>query len=517
MTFFRLSDWSIRHKLMLAFSLVLSSVVVVSASGIWALQNLGSTVSTLADQTLPRQAGMARMALLLQRYRTLQFAHISALGPDEQKPIEAELKAVEAALPGLFTQLASVGAAAGEVDALKAMGTQWQGYAAYFNTEVLPISKDAMGNIAVRKMEGEHLKQFVAMQKQAETLAAEAVMGAAAVSKAAAADRDRDRALMLGVSVLAVLGGTWVAWLMGRAMSRPIHSALRLAQAVAEGDLRLHRQDWSQDELGQLMHALEQMAANLAHMVNGVREGVDLIATASSEIASGNGDLSARTEAQAANLEETAASVEQVRSSVHANADSAQNAKLLAEASSQVAVRGGQDVQRVAETMSAIQTSSRQIADIIAVIDGIAFQTNILALNAAVEAARAGEQGRGFAVVAGEVRALASRSAESARSIKQLIGHSVEQIERGHDLVGQAVQTIGEVVQQVSAVSQCIGEITSSVGAQNLAVGEIHAAIGQLDGSTQQNAALVEQTAAASESLSRQAAKLSQSVAVFKT
>jgi methyl-accepting chemotaxis protein-1 (serine sensor receptor) len=318
----------------------------------------------------------------------------------------------------------------------------------------------------------------------------------------------------------AIAGGLVVAvlmgWLLVRAISRPLEQAVKLAQGVAAGDLSQDIVVVSRDETGQLMLALKNMNDNLREIVGAVRLSTDTIGTASAEIATGNLDLSSRTEQQAGSLEETASAMEQLTATVRQNADNARQANQLAASASDVAVRGGEVVRQVVNTMSAINDSSGRIADIIGVIDGIAFQTNILALNAAVEAARAGEQGRGFAVVASEVRSLAQRSAAAAREIKVLIDDSVSQVGRGSTLVSQAGQTMDEVVASVRRVTDVMGEITAASTEQSAGIEEVNRAITQMDETTQQNAALVEQAAAAAQSLQDQAQRLSGAVSVFR-
>ena len=325
---------------------------------------------------------------------------------------------------------------------------------------------------------------------------------------------------LLVVMGVAMAAGLFVALLMGvllvRAISRPLQRAVTVAQAVAAGDLTQQIDVHSQDETGQLMQALRQMNENLQGIVGQVRLSTDTIATASSEIAHGNLDLSSRTEQQAGALEETASAMEQLTSTVRHNADSAQQAKELAHSASEVAVRGGDVVRQVVDTMSSINQSSSKIVDIISVIDGIAFQTNILALNAAVEAARAGEQGRGFAVVASEVRSLAQRSAAAAKEIKVLIDDSVARVGTGSALVAQAGQTIDEVVKSVQRVSEVVTDISAAGQEQSQGIEEVNNAITQMDETTQQNAALVEQAAAAAQSMQEQAARLSEAVSVFR-
>jgi len=312
--------------------------------------------------------------------------------------------------------------------------------------------------------------------------------------------------------VLAVLMGIAIA----RSIARRLAVSIKVADAVARGDLTAELVPEGSDEMTRLQQALHNMVLGLRKVVTSVRVGVDSVATASGQIASGNQDLSARTEQQASNLEQTAASMEQLSSTVKQNTESARQANQLAAAASEVAGRGGQAVGQVVDTMGEIHSSSRKIAEIIGVIDGIAFQTNILALNAAVEAARAGEQGRGFAVVAGEVRSLAQRSAQAAREIKSLIADSVEKVESGSRQVTEAGKTMKELVDHVRRVTDLLGEIAAATMEQNSGIGLVNNAVNQLDQMTQQNAALVEQSAAAATSLREQANQLAQAVAIFK-
>ena len=321
--------------------------------------------------------------------------------------------------------------------------------------------------------------------------------------------------LLVGAAVLSALT-LWIMWTIARTTTASVGAALQLAESVAAGDLSSKTPAAGRDEIGQLLRALGTMNDSLGHVVSGVRQNAEGVATASAQIAQGNNDLSARTEEQASALEETAASMEQLSSTVRQNADNARQANQLALSASSVAVKGGEVVGQVVTTMNGINASSKKIADIIAVIDGIAFQTNILALNAAVEAARAGEQGRGFAVVASEVRSLAGRSADAAKEIKGLICASVERVEQGTALVDQAGATMTEVVSSIKRLTDIMGEISAASTEQSAGVAQVGEAVAQMDQATQQNAALVEQSAAAAESLKGQAQQLVQAVAVFK-
>ena len=347
---------------------------------------------------------------------------------------------------------------------------------------------------------------FLAQQRQAIDETARAIEQANA--------RSLNLTLVLGV--LMIVFGSLCAWLITRSITQPLQAAIEVATTVATGDLRTQFGSATRDEVGDLMRAVKGMNDALTNVVSEVQTGTHAIATASSEIAAGNQDLSSRTEQQASSLEETASSMEELTSTVKQNADNARQANQLALSASEVAERGGGIVNQVVDTMGAIDASSKKIVDIIGVIDGIAFQTNILALNAAVEAARAGEQGRGFAVVATEVRNLAQRSASAAKEIKSLIDDSVAQVNGGSRLVQQAGSTMNEVVDSVRRVTDIMAEITSASAEQSMGIDQVNQAIAQMDQVTQQNAALVEEAAAAAESRQDQAARLAQVAGGFR-
>ena len=324
------------------------------------------------------------------------------------------------------------------------------------------------------------------------------------------------RMLMFGLGLFALFVGLGFAWWLSRSITAPVAQAARITGRIAQGDLSQVFQARGQDELGDMLRSMLEMQQSLIKLVSTVRAGIDQVSSAAFEIASANKDLSARTESQASALEETAASMEELNSTVKNNAVNAREADQLALRASMLAVSGGEVVAQVVQTMKGIDESSRRISDIISVIDGIAFQTNILALNAAVEAARAGEQGRGFAVVASEVRNLAGRSAQAAREIKTLIAASVERVAVGSALVNKAGASMSEVVSSIQRVSSIVGQITAASQEQSLGVSQVGEAITQLDQTTQQNAALVEETAAAAESLRSQAQHLVGAIAIFK-
>ncbi|HEX7651060.1 MAG TPA: methyl-accepting chemotaxis protein [Noviherbaspirillum sp.] len=322
--------------------------------------------------------------------------------------------------------------------------------------------------------------------------------------------------MIIVVSALAAVVSVVLALMVTRSIVKPIRSAVTYARSVATGDLTQHVENSSKDETGELMRSLQEMNDSLLTIVTDVRTGTQTISTATVEISAGSLDLSQRTEEQASSLEETASSMEELTSTVKQNAQNAKQANTLALSASDVAVRGGNVVSQVVDTMNDINASSTKIVDIISVIDGIAFQTNILALNAAVEAARAGEQGRGFAVVAAEVRSLAQRSASAAREIKSLIDDSVHKVKAGTSLVDQAGATMQEIVDSVKRVSDIISEIALASDEQSAGIAQVNQALSQMDQVTQQNAALVEQTAAAAGTMQQQAESLSGRVSVFK-
>ena len=346
-----------------------------------------------------------------------------------------------------------------------------------------------------KKRQGDWLKRDLAGIDDKATAMARMIVGMVAVA---------------GVVLLAAV------WMIAGTLRRRVAVAQSVADVVRGGDLSVTVTDDARDEFSPLLAGLAQMQKSLSEVVSTVRRNAESVATGSAQIAQGNQDLSGRTEQQASALERTASAMEQLGSTVRQNADNAQQANQLAMGASTVAVQGGEVVSQVVETMKGINESSKKIADIISVIDGIAFQTNILALNAAVEAARAGEQGRGFAVVAGEVRSLAQRSAEAAREIKQLINASVDRVEQGSALVDKAGHTMNEVVTAIRRVTDIMGEISTASAEQSAGVAQVGQSVTEMDQATQQNAALVEESAAAAESLRGQAQQLVQAVAVFK-
>ena len=514
MNFFR--NLKLANKLLVSFVLILLISAVSGLYGLVQMERVNATATDLARQWLPAARNLQDMRYQLQRYRSQTMQHVIAQSTEE-------MAVYDKSMPKLWDELLQNQQSYSkyvktdkERALLAEIGEDLKAYAVQ-TAKVVGLSHQLLNDDASEILRGDSLKISRGINTRLDALTEINAQATEETNQAGddlyAAARWWVMALLLGSFVI----GVTLAVLVARSISRPLESAVQLAQSVAAGDLSASITVQSKDEVGQLLQALKDMNTSLQRIVGQVRQGTDSIASASSQIASGNQDLSSRTEEQASSLEQTAASMEELTSTVQQNAGNAQQANQLAAAASQVAVRGGATVAQVVQTMSAINDSSRKIVDIIGVIDSIAFQTNILALNAAVEAARAGEQGRGFAVVASEVRSLAGRSATAAKEIKGLIDASVSNVTDGCQQVEQAGATMDEIVVSVRRVADIMNEISIASQDQSDGMEQINQAMTQMDQVTQSNAALVEEAAAAAQSLEHQAQGLVDAVSVFKT
>ena len=510
-----MKNMKVGTRLAIGFGLVILFVIGITLISISRLHDQDANSETTISEIYPKAAAaqttsylamdIARIVrnLILVPEEKMRLTNKAALDADRKKITE-------------FIEVLQKGAKSDkERDLVKAIFDTHSAYVSYTD-DVIALAMATKAEEATKALYGEKYKTQAAylgalkeMVTYQETMMHDGATQARTVF--------HSTLLLLGtLGALATLIAAVYAYLTTRSIVSPLKRALAVAHTVAGGDLTSRIEVTSNDETGQLLQALSNMNANLVKIVGEVRTGTETMATASGQIASGNLDLSSRTEQQAASLEETASSMEELTATVKQNADNAKQANQLAVTASGVAVKGGTVVSQVVDTMDSINASAKKIVEIIAVIDGIAFQTNILALNAAVEAARAGEQGRGFAVVASEVRSLAQRSAAAAKEIKTLIGDSVDKVDAGSKLVAEAGSTMNEIVDSVKHVTDIMAEIMAASQEQSAGIEQVNQAIGQMDQVTQQNAALVEEAAAAAASMQDQAGQLSQTVAVFK-
>ncbi len=507
--------FSIAKKLAAGFSVVLSLLVVIAAIGLWRLDESADATKAMLDLPLKKErlvsdwyanvnAGVRRTAAIARSSDASLTSFFADDVAEASKASSAFQKAFEELLDNeaekkLFAEIGehrkNFIASRDKITRLK-KEAQEQAALSLLEKEFQPAARAYLdGMLALQNLQREEINQRT---RQLEL------------------NNDRSAIMMEILGGLALLAGVVIAWWITRRITLPIQQAVALAQQVAAGNLRHGLEGHNEDEMGVLLQTLNTMQDNLALVVSKVRHNAEAVANSSTEIALGNLDLSQRTESQAAALEQTSATMAELNETVRQNANHALSGKQLAQHASEVAAEGGVVVAEVVATMAKIDDSSRQISDIISVIDGIAFQTNILALNAAVEAARAGEQGRGFAVVAAEVRTLAQRSAVAAKEIKNLIQHSMQQVQAGGVLVDDARETMSKIVQSIQEVTQSITQISAASSEQSLGINQVGIAIRQMDENTQQNAALVEESAAAAESLKFQAQELVQAVAIFK-
>ncbi|MGJ7501121.1 methyl-accepting chemotaxis protein [Variovorax sp. ZT5P49] len=505
----------IATKLLVSFIAVL---VLTACLGVISVVQLGKVhqMSTdLSTNWLPATRSLLELKTLVAGYRAQELAHALSGSFTEMAEYEKAMDASWAVLQKKRTEYAALISEPEEREIYPVFEKLLAQYALEHN-KIVAISQTQDTDQASNMIRGKSQQLSREMNETLDKLTQVNLAGALRAGQTADAVHGRARLWVFGLLLGSMALGLGLALWIARIVARPLAEAVKVAQSVAAGDLTSRIEARTTDETGQLLEALKGMNDSLVKIVSEVRTGTDTIATASSQIASGNQDLSSRTEEQASSLEQTAASMEELTSTVKQNADNARQANQLAVSASEVAVKGGSVVSQVVDTMGSINASSKKIVDIIGVIDGIAFQTNILALNAAVEAARAGEQGRGFAVVASEVRSLAQRSAAAAKEIKTLIGDSVEKVEEGSKQVAEAGRTMDEIVGSVRRVTDIMGEITAASQEQTSGIEQINQAITQMDQVTQQNAALVEEASAAAQSLQEQAGSLVQSVSIFK-
>ena len=510
---------TVGQQLFGAFASILVLTAALGATALVGLKSVDGEAIALSKKWLKGVGALSDARALAVEYREFEIKHSRTEDGSYHAEYEDKMKevgtSVQALLAGYLARVSG-----DEEAALNAkLSSAWAAYL-QANEKVIKLGRDKQQVDAADIADGLSSMAFDEVVSSLNGLIQFNYDGGEAAAQRVTTVHDQARLAVMGLIGLAMLIGMGLSLVITRNMLGQLGGeprvAVSIARAVAEGDLTtpIHLKKGDTDSL---LAWLQTMQQGLSKAVTDVRRSSDYVSHASGEIAAGNQDLSARTEQQASELQQTAATMEQLGTTVRHNADNARQASQLAQSASSVAVQGGEVVGRVVQTMKGINESSRKISDIIGVIDGIAFQTNILALNAAVEAARAGEQGRGFAVVAGEVRNLAQRSAEAAKEIKGLIGASVDRVEQGSALVDQAGTTMQEVVASIRRVSDIVGEISAASSEQSSGVAQVGQAITRMDQGTQQNAALVEQSAAAADSLKQQALQLVESVAVFKT
>jgi len=510
----RISDLRIGVRLGTSYGLLVVLMMLLAGAGSWLLYNFDAMNNRILRDAIPKE----RIVTEWRHLNALNAARTSlAMATDdaaERDATQAAMRQTTERITAIKQELEeTVTSTAGKALLADIMGKR----ADYIEVRKAVLAAEAAGDQAASA--AGNVRMTAAFEAYDRTLAALADnerKRAREMEAAVAAENSRGQLLLGALCTLALLIAAACTILVTRSITHPLARAVEVARTVAAGDLSSVIKAETKDETGQLQAALRDMNASLRAIVGEVRSGAETIATASSEIARGNLDLSSRTEQQAGSLEETASSMEELTSTVRQNADNARQANGLAQQASSVAQRGGEVIAGVTTTMGAIKESADRIVDIIGVIDSIAFQTNILALNAAVEAARAGEQGRGFAVVASEVRTLAQRSASAAKEIKALIDTSVANVGAGSRQVEQAGATMAEIVHSVARVTDIMGEITMASREQETGIEQINGAVSEMDTVTQQNAALVEEAAAAAQSLQEQSARLAEAVSVFR-
>lgn len=505
----------IATRLVAAFGAMVVLVLAMLATAVIEMRDMRTSAVDLADNWLPSVGLVNAINTATSDFRLAEFQHVLNTDDKAMAQIESGLATVLTALNKDRDAYLKLISSPQEQALWDSFAADWALYLD-IHGEVMALSRGNQNTEAKLLLETDSERLFQRLSDKLVKLVAMNADGGKASGQNAALAYQNALWIMVLVSVVALVMAVVLAIWIIRSITAPLQQAVTVAERVAEGDLTIHIHTDRGDELGILLKAMAQMTRNLTGIVSTVRGASDSIATGSDQIATGNADLSQRTEEQASSLEETAATMEELGSTVKQNAQNARQADQLAKQASDVASQGGEVVGQVVQTMRGIDDAAHKIADIIAVIDGIAFQTNILALNAAVEAARAGEAGRGFAVVAGEVRILAQRSAQAAKEIKDLISTSVERVGQGTALADRAGATMVDMVQAIQRVTAIMTDIANASSEQSDGVAAVGNAVSQLDQVTQQNAALVEESAAAAASLKHQAQALVQAVSVFR-
>ena len=510
-----LKNLNIATRLTATLGLLVATLMALAGLAAWQMGTMRSSTHEITSNWLPSVEAINTMNTATSDFRIAALSHVLSTDDAAMTRYEKEMSAVLQKFGTTRDAYVKLISSPEEREIYERFAGEWKAYLA-LHDRAIEASRRNENERARDLLQQEGAPLFDHASQTLDRLIVLNHDGSVGESRTSEAAYGTARlAMALGAFAALVVAGVAGLWLV-RSIVGPLRQAVDAADRVAAGDFTQPIRSEGDDEAARVLQALARMQQSLAGVVAGVRSSAEGVATASVQIAQGNQDLSQRTEEQASALQQTAATMEQLNATVRNNADSARQANQLALGASGVAAQGGEVVGRVVTTMHQISDSSRKIADIIGTIDGIAFQTNILALNAAVEAARAGEQGRGFAVVASEVRVLAQRSAEAAKEIKTLISRSVEQVEQGSELVGEAGKTMGEIVAAIQRVSDIVGEISSASVEQSSGISQVGDAISQMDQTTQQNAALVEESAAAAESLKGQAQQLVGAVAVFK-
>jgi methyl-accepting chemotaxis protein len=509
-------DMRLGRKMLTMAAAMLALYAAISTIAVVQTNRLAGATHEVTHNWMPSVQTLLTLARLTAEHRILENRALLLAGDAPQRGTTyQQLEAVAARIASTQSSYERLISSPDERRLYDGYRASWVDYQR-ISVEVRGLNESGKAEQSIAALLGPSLKSFVDLNGALDRVVTINEQGAAAEAKRADALGDSTQTMIAGLALTALAVGLGLALWISRLVTRPLVELIAIARSLADGDFTVTLPRPSKDETGQLVAAMEAMRSGLARVIGDVRSSAAAVATASGQIASGTQDLSARTEQQAASIEQTAAAMDELAGTVQSSAEVASRADARSGSAAEVAQRGGEAVSQVMHAMNGIADGSRRITDIIAVIDGIAFQTNILALNAAVEAARAGEQGRGFAVVAAEVRTLAQRSSDAAREIKQLIGASTTQVAAGNRAAAEAGRIAEDVVQAIREVRSLVADIAASAGQQAQGVGQVNQAVADIDASTQQNAALVEQNSAAAGSLREQAATLARSVESFR-